>query len=203
MVASTMNGIYISKVLVSSLLNFLKEKDLIKKDLELVVFQDEEEYFGLDYQKIKGAFELDSLRLPYYLDINEDTILRKILKETHNVDIFNLFSNNIDSALSDLTFSILHEFGHLNHFLNSTTDEWIACTDEYIKGKRALGRLEDTLEDEELDYYYRNLNLEVVADTFVFDVINNYKEELEELLLSYEDMEVEEVVLPFGEFYEI
>ena len=60
MVASTMNGIYISKVLVSSLLNFLKEKDLIKKDLELVVFQDEVEYFGLDYQKIKGAFELDS-----------------------------------------------------------------------------------------------------------------------------------------------
>ena len=197
----TMN---ISKELVRDLFIFLKEKNYIPMDFNLVCFQSEDEEFGLDYSKdFNGCFKLDQLVLPYTLEIEEDgeEYLREVIKSNYNFDIFNHFKN-LSNCLNDIVFSIMHEMGHLHQYLNNTKEEFLRSCQNYTVQLKAVNLYSKFMNDRELEYQYRKIHQEKYADTFAIGVLKQYKNELEELLKKYDNNEEIEIEM-FGEFFEI
>ncbi len=197
---------YIDKELVKDLYNFLQVNDLIPKGYTITCFQAEDEDFGLEYVK-QGDFdeyyELEKLNLPYYINVKckEEKNLRSILKEMYDIDIFNHF-DGINKELNDITFSILHEFGHLYEYLTSTKDEFYKSAKMYAQQLNIVHMFDGYVDTKDLQIRYRGIKQERLADIFAINIMKTYKKELEELLEKYNNGSYEEVNR-FGEFFEI
>lgn len=201
-----LNREYISVEIVADLWNFFKEKTNLDKDLTIDVFQSEDEHFGIEYFLNEcGYYEFESLILPYYCCLydEEEMDIRNVLKTKYNFDMFT-YIKGLTYGINDIVFSIFHEFGHLHQYLTTTSEEFYDLTYEYQFGLAELNKMEDKIENEiQLQYYYRELFQEKYADTVAIGLIKKYEKELYELLKKYNVGYEDEMVYPYGNYFEI
>ena len=76
-----------------SLFGFLKSKGYYPNDYELDGFIDHDEVFSVELDE----GEVYRLTMPYEFNIENDSIMRKVIEEMYNVNVFNYFENKNDS----------------------------------------------------------------------------------------------------------
>lgn len=197
---------YISSEIVTDLWNFFKEKMNLDKNMTLVCYQDEDESFGIEYILNEGGFyEFDSLILPYYCYLynEEEELIRRILKDKYNFDMFTHIKG-LTYGINDIVFSLFHEFGHLYQYLTTNEEEFADLAHQYQFGLAELNKKVSKIENVlQIEYYYRELEQEKYADTVAIGLIRKYNRELYELLKKYNVGDEFEMVSLCGEYFEI
>ena len=94
-------------------LDFLKSKGYYPNDYELDGFIDHDEVFSVELDE----GEVYRLTMPYEFNIENDSIMRKVIEEMYNVNVFNYFENKSE-YMNCLIFSLLHEMGTYSPIFN-------------------------------------------------------------------------------------
>lgn len=176
-----------------SLFGFLKSKGYYPNDYELDGFIDHDEVFSVELDE----GEIYRLTMPYEFNIENDSIMRKVIEEMYNVNIFNYFENKSEH-MNCLIFSLLHEMGHIHQYLSLNEEELDSLEDLDIESRLEINN--NYIDKYEREVHYRRLSTETYADTFAIKIMSEHKNELESLIDEILNGDFEEFC-PYGEFF--
>ena len=176
-----------------SLFGFLKSKGYYPSDYELDGFIDHDEVFSVELDE----GEIYRLTMPYEFNIENDSIMRKVIEEMYNVNVFNYFENKSE-YMNCLIFSLLHELSHIHQYLTLSEEELDSLEDTDIESRLEINN--NYTDKYEREVHYRQLSTETYADTFAIKVMSEHKNELENLIDEILNGDFEEFC-PYGEFF--